>query len=83
MLFKEIIDVCSENHTKPMNKKCSITDCQSRWFKYLTLSLKGLKKLKKAIMREERIFVTGHYGQHTTFFLAQNSHFSIMKLGFV
>jgi hypothetical protein len=32
MLFKEIIAVCSENHTKPVNTKCSITDCQSRWF---------------------------------------------------
>jgi hypothetical protein len=32
MLFKEIIVVYSENHTKPINAKCSITDCQSRWF---------------------------------------------------
>jgi hypothetical protein len=32
MLFKEIIAVYSENYTKPINTKCSITDCQSRWF---------------------------------------------------
>jgi hypothetical protein len=32
MLFKEIIAVYSENHAKPINTKCSITDCQSRWF---------------------------------------------------
>jgi hypothetical protein len=32
MLFKEIIAVCSENHAKPINTKCSITGCQSRWF---------------------------------------------------
>jgi len=32
MLFKEIIDIYSENHTKPINTKCSITDCHSRWF---------------------------------------------------
>jgi hypothetical protein len=32
MLFKEIITVYSENHAKPINIKCSITDCQSRWF---------------------------------------------------
>jgi hypothetical protein len=32
MLFKEIIAVYSENHAKPVNTKCSITDCQSRWF---------------------------------------------------
>jgi hypothetical protein len=32
MLFKEIITVYSENRAKPVNKKCSITDCQSRWF---------------------------------------------------
>jgi hypothetical protein len=32
MLFKEIITVYSENHVKPINTKCSIADCQSRWF---------------------------------------------------
>jgi hypothetical protein len=42
MLFKDIIAVYSENHAKPINTKCSITDCQSRWFIYLPLSLKGL-----------------------------------------
>jgi hypothetical protein len=31
MLLKEIIDVYSENHTKPISTKCSITDCQRRW----------------------------------------------------
>jgi hypothetical protein len=30
--FKKIIAVYSENHAKPINAKCSITDCQSRWF---------------------------------------------------
>jgi hypothetical protein len=30
--FKEIIAVYSENYTKPINTKCGITDCQSRWF---------------------------------------------------
>jgi hypothetical protein len=32
MLFKEIIAVYIENHAKPVNTKCSITDCQSIWF---------------------------------------------------
>jgi hypothetical protein len=32
MLFKEIIAVYRENHAKPINTKCSITACQSRWF---------------------------------------------------
>jgi hypothetical protein len=32
MLFKEIIAVYIENHAKPINTKCSITDSQSRWF---------------------------------------------------
>jgi hypothetical protein len=32
MLFKEIIAVYREKNTKPINTKCSITDCQSRWF---------------------------------------------------
>jgi hypothetical protein len=32
MLFKEIIAVYSENYAKPINTKCSITNCQSRWF---------------------------------------------------
>jgi hypothetical protein len=31
-LFKEIIAVYSKNHTKPINTKCRISDCQSRWF---------------------------------------------------
>jgi hypothetical protein len=31
-LFKEIIAVYSENNAKPINAKCSITYCQSRWF---------------------------------------------------
>jgi hypothetical protein len=31
-LFKEIIAVYSDNYTKPINTKCSITDYQSRWF---------------------------------------------------
>jgi hypothetical protein len=42
MLFKEIIAAYSENHTKPINTKCSITDCQNRWFIYLPLGFKGL-----------------------------------------
>jgi hypothetical protein len=41
-LFKEIIAVYSENHAEPIHTKRSITDCQSRWFIYLPLSLKGL-----------------------------------------
>jgi hypothetical protein len=32
MLFKGIIAVYSENHAKPVKTKCSITDCQNRWF---------------------------------------------------
>jgi hypothetical protein len=37
-LFKEIIAVYSENRTKPINTKCSITYCQSRWFIQLPLN---------------------------------------------
>jgi hypothetical protein len=44
-LLKEIIVVCSENHAKPINTKCSVTDCQSVWFIKLPLGLKGLMKL--------------------------------------
>jgi hypothetical protein len=43
MLFKEIITVYIENLTKPIKTKCNIIDCQSRWFIYLPLGLKGLK----------------------------------------
>jgi hypothetical protein len=32
ILFKEIIAVYSEKHAKPINTKCTIADCQSRWF---------------------------------------------------
>jgi hypothetical protein len=42
MLFKEIIVVYSENHTKSKNTKRNITECQNRWFIYLPLGLKGL-----------------------------------------
>jgi hypothetical protein len=45
MLFKEIIAVYSEKHTKPINKKCSITDCHSKWFILLPLGIKGLNKI--------------------------------------
>jgi hypothetical protein len=44
MLFTEIITDYSENHTKPINTKCGITDCQRKWFIYLPLSLKGLSE---------------------------------------
>jgi hypothetical protein len=27
MLFKEVIHIYSENHTKPINTKCRVTDC--------------------------------------------------------
>jgi hypothetical protein len=43
MLFKEIIAVHSEEHTKPMHIKCSITECKSRWFIQLPLGLKELR----------------------------------------
>jgi hypothetical protein len=46
MLIKDIIAVYSENHKNPINTKCNITECQSRWFIYLPLSLKGLMPLK-------------------------------------
>jgi hypothetical protein len=32
MPFNKIIAVYSENHAKPINTKCNITDCQSIWF---------------------------------------------------
>jgi hypothetical protein len=31
MLFKEIIDVCSENHAKPINMRYSVTYCADSW----------------------------------------------------
>jgi hypothetical protein len=43
MPFKETVTVYSENHAKPINTKCSITDCQSSWFIQLPLGLKGLR----------------------------------------
>jgi hypothetical protein len=41
MLFKEIIAVYSEKHTKPINTKCSITDCQSGGSYSYRSALKG------------------------------------------
>jgi hypothetical protein len=41
-LFKEIVAVYSENHTKPINTKWRVIDCRSRWEIYLPLGIKGL-----------------------------------------
>jgi hypothetical protein len=30
-LFKEMIPVYTENHKKPKNEKCNVTDSSSRW----------------------------------------------------
>jgi hypothetical protein len=42
MLFKEIIAVYSENHAKPINAKCSITD----WIVHIVTVPLGLVGLK-------------------------------------
>jgi hypothetical protein len=42
MLFKAIIVVYRENRTKPINAKCRVADCSSRWDLYLTLAQFGL-----------------------------------------
>jgi hypothetical protein len=44
-LFKKIIAVYTENHTKPLNTKCCIADCWSRWYIWLPLGFKGLNIL--------------------------------------
>jgi hypothetical protein len=36
-LFKEIITVCTENRTKPINIKYRVIDCWSRWYILLPL----------------------------------------------
>jgi hypothetical protein len=41
-LFKEIIAVYTENHTKPINIKWTVTDFLSRWYIYLPLGFRGL-----------------------------------------
>jgi hypothetical protein len=41
MLFKEMIAVYSEKHTKPINTKYSIIDCQDTWNIYLPLDFEG------------------------------------------
>jgi hypothetical protein len=43
MLFKEIIHVHIESHTKLINTKSSVTNCQRRWYIYLPIGFKGLK----------------------------------------
>jgi hypothetical protein len=42
-LFKEIIAVCTENHTRPINTKCTVTDCLRMWYIELPLGFKVLK----------------------------------------
>jgi hypothetical protein len=50
-LFKEIIADYSEKLWKtPKNTKCSITDCQSRWFLYLPIGLKGLRSKSSPVI---------------------------------
>jgi hypothetical protein len=41
-LFKQIISVYSENHTKPTNTKWRFIDCWNRWDIQLPLGFKGL-----------------------------------------
>jgi hypothetical protein len=60
MLFKEVIAVYSENHTKPINTKRSITDCQSRWFIELPLGVRLWTELKCLSDPEPS------YGEHST-----------------
>jgi hypothetical protein len=43
-LFKEMVAVYSENHAKPINTKCSFTDCQNSCFILLPLGPKGLNR---------------------------------------
>jgi hypothetical protein len=42
MLFKEVIAVYREKHTRPINRKCTVTDWRSRWWIYLRLGFEGL-----------------------------------------
>jgi hypothetical protein len=42
VLFKEVILVHTENHTKHINTKCRGTDCWSNWYIQLPFGLKGL-----------------------------------------
>jgi hypothetical protein len=48
-LFKEIIAIYSENGTKSINTTLSVTDCRSRWYIQLPLSLKGLNDVNHLI----------------------------------
>jgi hypothetical protein len=45
MLFKEIISVYSENHTKPLNAKHIINDCYGNWDTELKAGFRGLKRM--------------------------------------
>jgi hypothetical protein len=47
MMFKQIIDVYSENHAKPLNTKYSVTDHVRRQYIYLTLGYKVLNFVLK------------------------------------
>jgi hypothetical protein len=42
MLLKEVIAVYTENHSRPIDAKCIITDRYSRWDMQLPLSFKRL-----------------------------------------
>jgi hypothetical protein len=42
VVFKEIVAVFIENHTKPMNEKNSVTDCYGSWDIQLSPGFKRL-----------------------------------------
>jgi hypothetical protein len=66
MLLKEIIAVYNENHAKPINIKCNITDCQNRWFLELLLGLTGLMPCSN--------FGTGYYYYYYYYYYYLLSH---------
>jgi hypothetical protein len=55
-MFKEIIAVYSDNHTKPMNTKYTVTDFKIAGI-YIPLGFKGLKK-KQDIFSQPVVTVT-------------------------
>jgi hypothetical protein len=53
MLFREIIAVYTENHTKLMSTKCRVVDCLKKVVHTVTIGIKGLTYFCVALIAQK------------------------------
>jgi hypothetical protein len=57
MLFNKVIAVYTENHTRPINTKYTVTDWYSRWYIILPVVLYGCETWSLTLREEHRLRV--------------------------